>query len=139
MKKNDPVPWKEHDAWFDRVLLDPHKSLYIGVFQNKPVGVVRFDQKDSGVFEVSINMSPQIRGKGLGTATMAAAIRALSSDSIVVFLYAIIKKSNIASWRCFEKNGFVVSRFPGPRFPGLERFDETTENYLEFSLRSLER
>ena len=56
-----------HQSWFNKVLVDNSKILYIGELDNKKVGVCRFEfYKSKLVSEVSINLNPKLRGKGYG-------------------------------------------------------------------------
>ena len=55
---------------------------------------------------MSINLNPNHRGKALGSKLLQKVIKDHSSYSDVVYL-ALIKSTNLASIRCFEKAGFA--------------------------------
>src|SRR5438105_1596077 len=65
MKTNDHVPWEDHCKWFDRILQDNTRLLCVGRMDADKIGVVRFDLKADDIYEVSINLNPVFRGKGL--------------------------------------------------------------------------
>ena len=125
MKKNDIVPWEEHCAWFDGVLNDPDRILCVGFVDSQKAGNVRFDFQGDGVYEVSVNMNPQLRGQGYGPRIVGASIDYLKTIRKGNKLIAMMKKINPRSRRTFERNGFMVQepthcspRMQGGRFPG---------------------
>ena len=78
------------------------------------VGVVRFDLLDSkkGYWEISINMSPGVRGKGFGRLLLECGTRAFVADTCDKCqcrrIYAEVKIGNIASSRLFASAGFSL-------------------------------
>ena len=68
-RASDIVSWENHCEWFARALEDKSVILYI-VTEKKlctKLGVVRFDIKSAKyIAEVSINLNPEMRGRGLG-------------------------------------------------------------------------
>lgn len=110
MSKNSKiVPWKIHKKWFDEVLKDPNRYLYVGYFENKIIGVARFDQIEinSNCYIITINIVPCMRGKGFGKYFLRESTRfffleVLDAHSIV----AEIKKVNKPSIKTFIASGF---------------------------------
>lgn len=105
----DPVPLPQHLAWFHRALEDPHRVLLIAEQEGTPVGMCRFDVAEDGAqAEVSINLAPERRGRGLGSAVLSGALRALvETGSGIRRVTAVIRPENVASVRLFESLGFV--------------------------------
>ena len=103
----DPIGWDEHSQWFIRVLGDPLRVIYVGNRGNEKVGMVRFDSRDAGIAEVSINLNPKMRGKGLCCPLLTTAIAEFRRTQPVCLL-AVVKKTNAASVACFMKAGFVI-------------------------------
>lgn len=96
----------EHQEWFSAALNDPLQTLFIGVHEGTKVGVCRFQQQaGSGPAEVSINLDPELRGKGLAALFLQQAIDAFLSQQDVL-LTATIKHSNVPSQRLFSRCGF---------------------------------
>ena len=64
-KNTEKVSWEQHSCWYEKVLLNNYRKLYIGEEVGIPVGVVRFDKcvNEEYVYEVSINLSPASRRK----------------------------------------------------------------------------
>ena len=67
-RSKDLVSWEDHSNWFQKTLANPNRIMYVGISEQLPIGIVRFDiinnLEDS--FEISININPLQRGKGLG-------------------------------------------------------------------------
>lgn len=98
-RNSEAVELASHEAWFRRALEGPEISLFIGETEEGAVGMVRFDH--GAETEVSINLNPAFRGRGLSHALLAAG---LAEAAGVVF--AEIKDENAASRRLFEQAGF---------------------------------
>lgn len=132
MKKNDLVPWEEHCAWFEGVLKDPERILCVGFVDGEKAGNVRFDFQGDGVYEVSVNVNPQLRGRGYGPLIVGASIAHLQTIRQVTKLIAMMKKANPRSRRTFERNGFVV-KAPARYYPRMVgRFSPEEEWYSEW-------
>jgi predicted acetyltransferase len=97
----------DHNIWFKTALENNNCFLYIGVKNNIKLGVVRFDCnfyiKES---EVSINLNPKMRGKGMSFDLLRLSIEKVNQLKIVSFK-ATIKDSNYISKNIFEKCGFI--------------------------------
>lgn len=133
MKKTALVPWEEHCAWFDGVLQDPNQILCVGVCNGQRIGNVRFDKQEEGVYEVSINLNPAWRGRGLGARMLEAAIAYLHTIRPVTKLIGGMKKINLASRKTFEKVGFVIGE-PNYAYPRVRgRFSPEEEWYCELT------
>jgi RimJ/RimL family protein N-acetyltransferase len=111
---SDEITWPDHDRWYTASLANARRLIYIAEMQlattsPEPVGMVRFDIDDAGQFaEVSINLNPDARGKGLGTATLVEGIRQFESDRPELQgTTAQIRDSNAPSIAIFTKAGFT--------------------------------
>lgn len=94
------VALEDHLRWFSAALADPRRTMLIGEADDQKVGLVRFDLED--VAEVSINVNPDLRGRGYGQALLLAAMSGVDGD-----VWAEIREENLASQRIFEQAGFV--------------------------------
>ena len=100
----DEISYPEHEAWFAAALADPDRALLIGVEAGgEAVGMVRFDRVEGGDTRVSINLAPQWRGQGLGTALLRLAVGTREDER----LRAEVRVANEASRRLFERCGFA--------------------------------
>ncbi len=108
----------EHDRWYSRVLADPDRVLYVVWTSGERVGLCRFD-RDGSFAEVSINLNPAFRGRGLAEPVLRASIERYREDSgRGIALTATIRPENIASQRIFAALGFVL----GSRDDTFEHF-----------------
>lgn len=97
-----------HEAWFLRVLSDPHRTLVIGVAvdDGTKVGMCRFDLiADASFAEVSINLNPAMRGKGWAKPLLRKAVLKYVAEN-AVGVKATVKRHNAAAVRCFLDCGF---------------------------------
>lgn len=97
----DEVEQQAHVAWFNRALDDAASTLLIGEVGGEKIGMVRFDH--GAATEVSININPSCRGRGLGHELLSEALTWAVGD-----LVAVIKDQNLASRRLFERAGFEL-------------------------------
>jgi len=108
----DIVHWEGHSAWFASSLENKNRLLLLceNEIDSKKVAVVRFDINSTRAL-VSINLSPEMRGKGLSKLCLSEAIENFKNEfSQVVALDAEIKPENIASQKTFKSIGFVSVR-----------------------------
>ena len=102
------VSWEDHCRWFNDLQHDSSRRLYIATDDvGCKMGVCRFDlDRSSNVAEVSINLNPTMRGKGLASSVLFSAIDQYFLDNNGVTLLARIRSDNLASLRCFKRVGF---------------------------------
>jgi len=108
------VEWDAHSIWFERTLANADRFLFMGCMHGtEKVGMCRFDlDVEANVAEVSINLNPAYRGKGLSSPLLRAAM-AMFLEQRTVDLSAKIRKGNIGSIKCFTGSGFVLEREDG--------------------------
>lgn len=107
----EPVEAAEHARWFQRALRDTTCTLLIGEEGGRKIGMVRLTRDEET--EVSINLNPAARGRGLARELLALAL-AQERGAIL----AVIKPENLASIRLFEGAGFVLEHMQD----GLARY-----------------
>jgi len=106
-RSSAPVTEEQHAAWLTSVLDDPARHLWVVEQDGRPVATVRHDRVVPGRFEVSVTVSPQLRGHGVGVPALSAAQRALEElEPQVVVLEAHVQPDNGASMRVFERAGY---------------------------------
>ena len=106
------ISWESHCKWFRGALKRKDIVLMICIDAENHqanIAMVRLDidsNRNSGT--VSINLSPNYRGKSLGSECLNAFIDYLdASYKDIIKIRAIIKEENIASIKAFEKAGFL--------------------------------
>ena len=106
------VQWEGHSAWFASSLKNKNRLLLLcyNKKDSKKIAIVRFDV-DSTRAMVSINLSPEMRGKGFSKKCLSESIKNFKNEFPQVgALDAKIKPENIASQRLFKSIGFVNVR-----------------------------
>ena len=104
------IDYEKHIIWYENSLINPLRQIYIGEIKNKLIGICRFDYiKIKKSAEVSININPLFRGKGLGKKFLVKSIQKyfLNNDHI---LNAKIKKNNTPSLIICQKAVFIISK-----------------------------
>jgi RimJ/RimL family protein N-acetyltransferase len=106
MSRNAGVIAREaHLQWYEAALQDRAKLLLVGCVEGEAVGMARFDLLAPGRWEVSINLDPAKRGRGLSRPLLAAALAELETRRPEVVV-AEIKPANAVSRHLFESLGF---------------------------------
>lgn len=102
---SDPIQWESHQQWFNKVLQDANRPLYIAEQAGTEVGVIRFDIEGTQA-EVSLYLAPDrnTHGKGLGTQLLLQGERRLSRERPEILqLIATVLEANEASHRLFRR------------------------------------
>lgn len=96
-----------HIRWFQSAIENPSRMMLIGFTPGTKVGICRFDIEsyDNNESEVSINIAPQMRAKGVGKKLLVAAIDAYR-EVYDARIFAEIKPQNTASIQLFKSVGF---------------------------------
>jgi spore coat polysaccharide biosynthesis predicted glycosyltransferase SpsG/RimJ/RimL family protein N-acetyltransferase len=103
------VPRDAHLRWLDASLTRPDRLLLVAEEHGAPVATVRFDRTGArGRWEISITVSPQGRGGGVGGRVLRRAVEAVGDhvDGVQEVL-AFVRPDNLASTRLFARAGFV--------------------------------
>lgn len=102
-----PVSIENHEAWFAKVLSSPECFFYMGLFDGKKCGTVRYDLlQNKNEAEVSISLAPEFWGKGIGYDLMRLGEERLKKESQVKIIHATVLNENAGSMRLFEKSSF---------------------------------
>lgn len=103
---------QNHNQWFTARLANPDCRMYVGVSEaGRRVGVIRFDRVSADTAEVSINVAPAGRGRGLGRRLLALGIdRYLFDHPRIETLVATIREDNSPSEHIFTLVGFADRR-----------------------------
>ena len=109
-RSKDLVSWEDHSSWYQKTIANPNRIIYVGITEQLPIGVVRFDSinnlEDS--FEISININPAERGKELGLEVLKNSLHKLKQERpLVKRIIAEVRKENPASNRLFVSCNFI--------------------------------
>jgi N-acylneuraminate cytidylyltransferase len=101
------IPLARHRQWLDETLRRPDRRLYIVQAGGGDAGVVRLDIGEQGEATVSLNLAPDWRGRGVGSAALRAAAAEAFGALGLRRLRAEVKTDNRASRRAFERARFA--------------------------------
>ena len=108
----DEIQWEEHEKWYLSVLKNPKVVIFIAednLSESSPLGMCRFNlSEETDSAEVSINLNPEHRGKGLAQSILHDAIGVFTQQHPqVVDLTATIREENLPSMKIFISEEFV--------------------------------
>lgn len=118
------ISCETHFVWFPTVIHKAEIKLFIGEFQSKKIGMVRFDNdaEVTNAWKVSIVVAPECRGHGLGKMLLANAVSRFLDTHFDALVIAEVRNTNFASQNLFEKAGFMKENLDGEKliykFPG---------------------
>jgi RimJ/RimL family protein N-acetyltransferase len=116
------VSREDHERWFASSLASPRRAIYLAIDSQsgESIGMCRFDLDESAtVAEVSINLNPKWRGRGLALSVLTEAIKSFRlSAGKAVPLTATVRSTNPASARIFVNAGFLLTATDG----GLDHY-----------------
>lgn len=97
-----------HARWLAQRLASPASRLYIGLEDDRPVGMVRLEPAGDGRYEVGISVAPDARGRGVGRTLLEVGLAAAVADQqlMVGSFVARIRADNAASLALFGGAGF---------------------------------
>lgn len=99
------ISYEEHERWFEKTLNSETRIQMIMEKKGVPVGQIRIDI-DGEVGEIGYSIAPEYRGKGYGTVICKLMVDYARNNLKISKIIAQVKTNNVASKRCFFKNGF---------------------------------
>jgi RimJ/RimL family protein N-acetyltransferase len=90
--------------------------MWIGEVDGARVGSVRLDVR-SGVGEIALAVSPEMRGRGFGRGLLVALLEQVRNEQQVTELIARVHSANAASMRAFCGVGFEPAGSPANTNP----------------------
>jgi perosamine synthetase len=104
---SDPIPFSEHQAWYERKLADCTCRIFIALDEKGgEVGVVRFEREGDDAI-VSVTVAPTHRGQGYAPIMITAACCQANLPGIKRFV-AEIKDGHKASEHAFARARFKL-------------------------------
>ena len=118
------IPWETHIAWFSQQYFQKKENVCLVLeCEGKRAGYCRFDAVSSDAMEISIALSPEFQGRGLGTFLLQEGLAYIADQKKEI--RATVKKGNIASLGLFKEQGFeLVNETPKEYILGFSRLDE---------------
>lgn len=102
----EKIPYEDHKKWFSKVMRDDLCIQYIFVFENKPIGQIRFSILNDEA-EIDYSIVSNMRGKGYGKLMLNLAREELhKSYPSIKTLIGRVKNGNYASEKSFAECGY---------------------------------
>lgn len=101
------IPLHLHEVWFRESLRRADRRIYIVLADETESGMVRLDISGREA-EVSINLAPEWRGRGVGTLALRALAEQAFGSLELESLVALVKAGNMTSRAVFRAAGFLV-------------------------------
>lgn len=105
--QSDPIVWETHEQWFQNVMQDANRLVYIAEHGKHAIGVIRFDiMRNSAA--VSLYLAPDQFGRGHGTRLLLMGEQKLLSERPELGqIQATVMEGNQASHKLFKRCGYV--------------------------------
>jgi len=108
-RNTSSIEWVQHRTWFESVLNDSERFLFVAMHNEHPVGVLRFDlNKDEA--EISLYLAPDQHGHGYGAAIVESGEAWLRNHhGEICEVVAEVMQDNVASQKLFDSCGYAAS------------------------------
>nr|WP_198942868.1 GNAT family N-acetyltransferase [Actinophytocola xanthii] len=107
-----PVARSVHESWLRVSLANPDRLLLVVEQSGIPVGTVRFDRDQDAIWEVSITVAPDHRGRGLAGRVLTMGEGALHARAEPDAVLANVHEDNEASLALFRGAGYRSAERP---------------------------
>lgn len=104
----ESIPWEDHIEWYEEVMADPDRLLYVTQHHGDDCGVVRYDlDRQAGEAEISIALQESFRGRHIGRRVIESTSSAILEHEDVDAVVAHVRPDNTPSMKAFEAAGYV--------------------------------
>lgn len=107
----DQITMQDHTRWFKSKLDSADSEIFILSEGDQPIGQIRFDLRDNGLFEIDYSIDKSYRGKGYGKELVAVGVDQLKRIGRSENIFGKVVSSNKASLNVFLGLGFVEKEF----------------------------
>jgi len=107
-KLETTIPTEKHRQWFSQMRSSQKTFFYFGYIDILRMGLVRFDQKQEGIFEAQLYIKPTYCGKGHAPTLLLGAVPLLQKKTTVTKAFIRVPNTTSASTAQFEERGFLL-------------------------------
>lgn len=102
------IPWEEHVEWYEDVMSDPGRLLFVTQYEGRDCGVVRYDLDDEAAeAEITIALQEEFRGKHIGRSVIELTSSSILERRSVETVVAHVRPDNEPSLKAFRSAGYV--------------------------------
>ena len=98
------ISQNDHKKWFKNEIKNKKNILIIAYQKNTRVGFIRYNNVEKNCFEISINLNPKYRSKGIGSIFLKESESFLKYNCVIT---ACVKNNNNISKKLFQKNNYI--------------------------------
>ncbi|QBL09880.1 UDP-4-amino-4,6-dideoxy-N-acetyl-beta-L-altrosamine N-acetyltransferase [Rheinheimera sp. D18] len=121
MHNNTPISWHEHLAWYEKLQCDLSRNVFVFYQNERPIGVLNFNQHSSGVLEWGCYLGETNVWPGSGLLLEIAALDYAAMQNDQHTLYAEVLSFNHSVLKMHQLFGY----HPQPDLPGKLRDNAT--------------
>jgi len=133
------ISLRQHMQWYKEKLHDPDTAIYIAWDDKNRIGVIRFEKKKGAVM-VSVNVAPDLIGKGYGSEIIRLGTeRYYAETKEEAPVIAEIKVGNIASQKAFQKAGYCRKALDKTKITFIKKPEDMYIYDKEICLQPLRR
>jgi len=108
LRTHEPIDADTHKAWLRRFLDNPSGRLFIVLMSSQPVGQIRFQPNEDGVFVIDVFVTANQRGDGVARQALEQGMTQVAKETPLAWFQAEVCTENTASHRLFKGLGFVA-------------------------------
>lgn len=105
--QNREVSWDEHERWFQETVVERRRKMFIVLYQDTPIGQLRFDRERQQDCVISVYLLKAYTGQGLGVQAIRAGCVAIFEAWEVDRVIACVRTDNPSGRAAFLKAGFA--------------------------------
>jgi UDP-4-amino-4,6-dideoxy-N-acetyl-beta-L-altrosamine N-acetyltransferase len=125
------ISWPQHQQWFEQLQFDISRSFFVFYQNDRPIGVLNFNQRSNGVLEWGCYLGEQDVWPGSGLLLEIAALDYAAAQPEQHSLYAEVLSFNRSVIKMHQLFGYQ----PLPDRPGKARDGELySVNVFEYAL-----
>ncbi|MCK4650921.1 GNAT family N-acetyltransferase [Candidatus Babeliales bacterium] len=103
------IELQDHIRWFTNKINSDDCIFYVAKSKkNDFIGYVRFDKENEKEYVITIHLSKEFRGRGLGYKIIKDTSNLFFEDCVADIIHAYIKKDNHASLKSFLKCRYEI-------------------------------
>jgi|APSaa5957512493_1039668.scaffolds.fasta_scaffold76618_2 RimJ/RimL family protein N-acetyltransferase len=111
LRTSEPIDADTHKAWLKRFLGSGASRLFIVLMANQPIGQIRFQPNEDGVFVIDVYVTADRRGGGVARSALEHGMAQMTENTSPTQFQAEVRIENTASHRLFKGLGFAeISR-----------------------------
>jgi RimJ/RimL family protein N-acetyltransferase len=102
------IIWEDHEKWFEVVTTSPTSCMWLFSINGTPAAQMRLKLEDNKAI-INYSVAASFRGRGLSVLLLQhSALKLSLEQGHVECLEGWVKKSNLPSFRAFERSGYRI-------------------------------